>query len=93
AHANVRSVSAVGEQYVDLTPDNGDGPYLEDGSVIPEEQTSIPQAVGPMLDQLSALVDSVPKDRISALLDESFKGLDGTGYDLGSLFDSSATVV
>ncbi|MGV0791934.1 MCE family protein [Mycolicibacterium sp. XJ1819] len=93
SHANVRSVSAVGEQYVDLTPDNADGPYLEDGSVIRKAQTSIPQEVGPMLDQLSALVDSVPKDRISALLDESYKGLNGTGYDLGSLFDSSAKIV
>lgn len=93
SQAHVRSVSAVGEQYVDLTPPNAEGPYLQDGSVIPKQQTSIPQAVGPMLDQVSALVDSIPKDRISALLDESYKGLDGAAYDLGSLFDSSAEVI
>ncbi|ODQ96192.1 MCE family protein [Mycolicibacterium holsaticum] len=93
SHAYVRSVSAVGEQYVDLTPANADGPYLADGSVIAKENTSVPQAVGPMLDQVSALLDSVPKDKISALLDETFKGLDGAAYDIGSLMDSSATVV
>ncbi|MGV0717095.1 MlaD family protein [Mycolicibacterium sp. XJ662] len=93
SHAAVRSVSAVGEQYVDLTPDNGDGPYLEDGSVIVKDNTSVPQAIGPMLDQVSALVDSVPKDKINALLDESFRGLDGADYDIGSLLDSSATIV
>ncbi|WP_094286465.1 MCE family protein [Mycobacterium lehmannii] len=91
--AAVRSVSAVGEQYVDLVPDDTNGPFLQDGSVIPREKTSIPQAVGPMLDQVSALIDSIPKDKISGLLDESFKALDGAGYDFGSLMDSSAKIV
>jgi phospholipid/cholesterol/gamma-HCH transport system substrate-binding protein len=91
--AVVRSVSAVGEQYVDLQPDTDSGPYLEDGSVIAMADTAIPQAVGPMLDQASALLDSVPEDRIPQLLDESFAALDGAAYDLGSLFDSSSTVI
>lgn len=92
--ADVRSVSAVGEQYVDLRPrpDAARGTYLRDGAVIARGHTSIPQAVGPMLDQASALLDSVPSDRISALLDESFKGLNGSGYELGSLIDSGATL-
>ncbi len=88
--ANVRSVSAVGEQYVDLEPSSDDGPFLEDGSVITGDRTSIPQAVGPMLDQMSGLVDSIPTGTLTGLLDESFKALNGTGYELGSLFDSSA---
>ncbi|OBB72547.1 MCE family protein [Mycobacterium sp. 852014-52144_SCH5372336] len=91
--AAVRSVSAVGEQYVDLVPDDTNGPFLQDGSVISREKASVPQAVGPMLDQVSALVDSIPKDKISGLLDESFKALDGAGYDFGSLMDSSAKIV
>jgi virulence factor Mce-like protein len=90
--ADVRSVSAVGEQYVDLRPRTNSGPYLKNGSVIPMSDTTIPQDVGPMLDQVSALINSVPKDRLSDLLDESYKGLNGAGYDLGSLFDSSAKV-
>ncbi|OBI89226.1 MCE family protein [Mycobacterium sp. 1245805.9] len=90
--AEVRSVSAVGEQYVDLRPRHNAGPYLEDGSVIPVERTTIPQAVGPMLNKVSALINSIPKDKMSALLDESFKGLNGAGFDLGSLLDSSARV-
>ncbi|QZT59601.1 MCE family protein [Mycolicibacterium austroafricanum] len=88
--ANVRSVSAVGEQYVDLEPRSDSGPYLKDGSVISVENASVPQAVGPMLDQMSALVESIPKGSLSGLLDESFKALNGSGYELGSLFDSSA---
>jgi virulence factor Mce-like protein len=90
--ADVRSVSAVGEQYVDLRPKTNSGPYLQDGSVITAENTSIPQPVGPMLDKVSALVDSIPGGRISDLLDESFKGFNGAGYDFQSLLDSASKV-
>src|SRR6476469_6901789 len=88
--ADVLSVSAVGEQYVDLRPRTDSGPYLRDGSVIAVANTTIPQQVGPMLDQVSALVKSVPGDRISDLLDETFKAFNGAGPDFGSLIDSGA---
>jgi phospholipid/cholesterol/gamma-HCH transport system substrate-binding protein len=88
--AEVRSISAVGEQYVDLRPRTDSPPYLRDGAVIPVGETSIPQPVGPLLDQTAKLIDSIPKQKLSALIDESFTGFNGSGYDLGSLFDSSA---
>jgi phospholipid/cholesterol/gamma-HCH transport system substrate-binding protein len=90
--AKVLSVSAVGEQYVDLQPKTDSPPYLHDGSVIAARDTTIPQAVGPMLDQVNALVQSIPKTKLGQLLDESFQGFNGTGYDLGSLIDSSETI-
>jgi phospholipid/cholesterol/gamma-HCH transport system substrate-binding protein len=90
--AEVRSVSAIGEQYVDLRPRTDSGPYLTDGSVIPVQDTTIPQQVGPMLDQVSALLKSIPKDRIADLLDESFKAFNGAGEDFQSLIDSSSAV-
>jgi virulence factor Mce-like protein len=90
--AQVRSMSAVGEQYVDLQPRDESGPYLQDGSVIPLKDTVIPQQVGPMLDQLNSLVGSIPQDKFGKLLDESFEAFDGAGYDFGSLLDSSAKI-
>ncbi|GBE67638.1 mammalian cell entry protein [Mycobacterium sp. MFM001] len=90
--AEVRSVSAVGEQYVDLRPRTDSPPYLRDGSVIAMRDTTIPQAVGPMLDQVSALVNSIPKNKLGQLLDESFQAFNGSGYDLASLSDSSARI-
>jgi phospholipid/cholesterol/gamma-HCH transport system substrate-binding protein len=90
--ARVLSVSAVGEQYVDLQPKSDSAPYLHDGSVIAARDTTIPQAVGPMLEQLNALVGSIPKTKLGQLLDETFQGFNGTGYDLGSLIDSSETL-
>ena len=90
--ADVLSVSAVGEQYVDLRPRTDSGPYLHDGSVIALHDTTIPQAVGPMLDQVNALVKSLPKNKISQLLDESFQAFNGAGSDLGSLSDSASRI-
>ncbi|TVY03520.1 MCE family protein [Mycolicibacterium porcinum] len=90
--AEVRSMSAVGEQYVELLPRTNSGPYLDNGSVIALSNTKIPQQVGPMLDQLSALVDTIPKDKLSQLLDESYDAFNGTGYDFGSLLDSASTI-
>ncbi len=90
--AEVRSMSAVGEQYVELLPRNDSGPYLQDGSVIAQEHTTIPQMVGPMLDQVSALVDTIPKDKLSQLLDESYQAFNGTGFAFGSLLDSASTI-
>ncbi|KAA0102767.1 MCE family protein [Mycolicibacterium sp. P1-5] len=88
--ARVLSVSAVGEQYVDLVPRTDSGPYLQDGSVIAAKDTTVPQAVGPMLDQVSALLKSIPKDRIPDLLEESFKALNGTADNLATLADSTS---
>jgi phospholipid/cholesterol/gamma-HCH transport system substrate-binding protein len=90
--AEVRSISAVGEQYVDLRPRTDSPPYLHNGSVIAVNDASIPQPIGPVLDQTSALINSIPKGKLGALLDESFKAFNGAGYDFGSLFDSSAKV-
>jgi virulence factor Mce-like protein len=88
--AEVRSVSAVGEQYVDLRPRTDSGPYLEEGSRISVENAQIPQPVGPVLDQLNSLVSSIPGDRIADLLDESFKAFNGAGPDFQSLLDSAS---
>ena len=91
-HAAVHSVSAIGEQYVDLVPHSESPPYLHDGSVIAMRDTTIPPQVGPMLDRLSALVNSIPEGKLTQLLDESFTAFNGAGYDFRSLFDSAATV-
>ena len=88
--ARVLSVSAVGEQYVDLVPKTDSGPYLENGSVIAAKNTTVPQAVGPMLDRVHALLKSIPKERIPDLLNETFKALNGTADNLSTLSDSAS---
>jgi virulence factor Mce-like protein len=88
--ARVLSVSAVGEQYVDLVPHTDSAPYLHDGSVIPVQQARIPQAVGPMLDQTNTLLKSIPTDRLTDLLSSAYKGLNGAGDDLTTLNESAS---
>lgn len=88
-HADVASVSSIGELYVNLQPHTDSGPYLTNGSVITAANVSVPQRVGPMLDQTSKLIDSIPKGKLGDLLDESFKAFNGAGYDFGSLLDST----
>jgi virulence factor Mce-like protein len=90
--AEVRSVSAIGEQYVELLPKTDSPPYLQDGSVIPMNVAKVPQSVSPMLDQLSTLIKTIPKDELTQLLDESYRAFNDSGYDLGSLIDSSSTI-
>jgi len=88
--AQVRSMSAIGEQYVDLRPNTDSGPYLHDGSVITVDKTEVPQPVGPMLDELSNLIGSIPKDKLNSLTDELYRGLGGQRYELQSLIDTSS---
>ncbi|ORA34493.1 MCE family protein [Mycobacterium aquaticum] len=88
----VHSLSAIGEQYIDLLPRTDSGPYLQDGAVIAQRDTAIPQPVGPLLDQASSLVDSISQTKLGQLLDETYAGFGGADYDLGSLVDSAATL-
>ncbi|MFF0814740.1 MCE family protein [Rhodococcus sp. NPDC003318] len=91
--AAVKSVSAIGEQYVDLIPRTDSGPYLSDGDVIPIDRTTVPQDVGAMLDQADELVASISNTRLRTVVDESFKAFNGAGPDLQQLIDSARLFV
>ena len=91
--ANSRAVvadrSAVGEQYVDLEPQQRGGPVLDEGSVIPVERTTLPPAPDTVLSNLDKLVASVPNDSLRTVVDESHAAFAGTGPDLQRLLDSA----
>ncbi|QNG17534.1 MCE family protein [Rhodococcus triatomae] len=97
--ASVKSVSAVGEQYVDLIPRSGatlasaGGATLSGGDVIPLDRTSIPQDVGEMLDQADILLDSIADTRLKTVVDEAFHAFNGSGPDLQRLIDSARLFV
>jgi phospholipid/cholesterol/gamma-HCH transport system substrate-binding protein len=90
--ANTRAVvsnrSAVGEQYVDLRPDNESKPYLTDGSVIPQSRTGTPLPVESLLVNMDKLVGSVNQSDLSVVIDELGTAFNGTGPDLQRLLDS-----
>ncbi|TWP46342.1 MCE family protein [Lentzea tibetensis] len=87
--AVVANRSAVGEQFVDLRPRSGDGPYLEAGSVIPRSATRTPPPVDNLLTNLDAFAKSVPTDSLKTVVDELHNAFNGTGGDLQVLLDNT----
>jgi phospholipid/cholesterol/gamma-HCH transport system substrate-binding protein len=86
--AVVANRSAVGEQYVDLQPEN-DGPtYLKAGDVIAQTKTSIPIQPTQLIVNLDRLVRSVDTADVTVVLDELGKAFDGSGDDLQRLIDA-----
>ncbi|EID53882.1 MCE family protein [Saccharomonospora xinjiangensis] len=88
-HAAIANRSAVGEQYVDLRPVTDDGPYLEDGDVIPADDVSTPVPAQDLITDLDALASSVPTDSLRTVVDESYEAFHGTGRHLQTLLDTT----
>ncbi|GAB2528506.1 MCE family protein [Nocardia heshunensis] len=90
----VKSVSAIGEQYVDLIPvTNPQGGNLSDGSVIPVERTKLPMDIGGILDRTDRLLSSVADTRLQQVIEDAFTAFNGAGPDLERLIDSASLLV
>jgi phospholipid/cholesterol/gamma-HCH transport system substrate-binding protein len=90
ASANVHSVSAIGEQYLDLVSTGNPGRYLPEGATITE--STVPSEVGPALDAANRGLAALPKEKIDTLLTETSKAVGGLGPALQRLVDSTANV-
>jgi phospholipid/cholesterol/gamma-HCH transport system substrate-binding protein len=93
ARAVIANRSAIGEQFVDLQPDDGDPPYLADGSVIALERTSLPPRTEDVLAHLDGLVTSVPIDSVQTVVEELGTAFDGAGPPLQRLLDGGGAFV
>jgi phospholipid/cholesterol/gamma-HCH transport system substrate-binding protein len=92
--ATVKSVSAIGEQYVDLVPpDTPAATKLHDGSRIARDNTRLPLDIATLLRQSETLVNSVADTRLRELLHETFKAFNGSGPELARLIESSRLLV
>lgn len=91
--AVVANRSAVGEQYVDLRPRSGEGPFLAAGQTIPRANTQTPLPLTRLLRDLDQLVASVPKRDLAVVLDELGKAFSGTGDDLSRLIDNGNLLI
>ncbi|MGV0641861.1 virulence factor Mce family protein [Mycolicibacterium sp. XJ879] len=92
--ATVKSVSAVGEQYVDLVPpENASQEKLRNGANIDVSRTAVGQDIAGLLAEAQALVSSVDDSRMQDLLDETFKAFNGSGPELARLITSARLLI
>ncbi len=92
--ATVKSVSAIGEQYIDLVPpDDPSAGRLHDGSRIERNNTRIGQDVADLLHQAETLVNSLGDTRLREVLHEAFVATNGSGPELARLVESARLLV
>ncbi len=90
ASANVHSVSAVGEQYLDLVSAGNPGKYYSEGQTI--TKGTVPTDIGPALDAANRALAALPKDKIASLLDETAQAVGGLGPALQRLVDATQAI-
>ncbi|OBK13681.1 virulence factor Mce family protein [Mycobacterium asiaticum] len=92
--ATVKSVSAIGEQYIDLVPPkNPASGKLRNGAKIDRSNTRIGQDVADLLKQAETLVNSIGDTRLREVLHEAFVATNGTGPELARLVQSARLLV
>src|SRR5947209_6744844 len=92
--ATVKSVSAVGEQYIDLVPPSPAATSkLHNGFRIDRQNTRIGQDVAELLKRAETLVNSLGDTRLRELLHETFIAANGSGPELARLIESARLLV
>lgn len=86
--AVVANKSAVGEQYVDLRPPHGGGPFLRDGDTIDRAHTELPIEISKVLLDLDSMVASIDKENLRVLIDELGTAFEGTAPSIDTLITS-----
>ncbi|MFM9034533.1 MAG: MCE family protein [Mycobacterium sp.] len=92
--AAVHSRSAVGEQFLELTPAAGADPdhRLRDGDVIPAAAVTVPPDIAALLDATNRAITAIPPDNLRTVVDEAAKAVGGLGPELARIVDGSAAL-
>jgi phospholipid/cholesterol/gamma-HCH transport system substrate-binding protein len=94
ATANVHSVSAIGEQYLDLiSKGNPKHQYVPEGGWVGSIETNtVPDEIGPALDLANLGLSRLPQDKIQSLLTETSQAVGGLGPALQRLVDATTAI-
>jgi phospholipid/cholesterol/gamma-HCH transport system substrate-binding protein len=92
AVARIQSKSAVGEQFVNLTPGSGAETMLADGDRIPRERTKLPVDFQQLLSSLDRVLADVPPEASRRVFQELAGGLRGRGDDIASILGALGTL-
>jgi phospholipid/cholesterol/gamma-HCH transport system substrate-binding protein len=89
----VHNLSAVGEQYLDLQPEDGSGPYAEDGDTLVGGEESMPVTEEELLVELDDFVQSVDKENLGVVIGELGTLFEDSGRPLQRLIDNGSRFV
>src|SRR3954465_860729 len=92
ASAAVHSRSAVGEQFLELTPSWANAEKLRDGDVIPIGRVQIPVDIGSLLDATNRALQAIPPDNLRTVVDEADKAVGRLGPQLSRIVDGSTSL-
>src|ERR1700722_7376460 len=94
--ASVHSRSAIGEQYIELTPLPGnDGDHarqLRAGDIIPAGHVDVPVDIGHLLDMTNRALQAIPRDNLHTVIDETNRAVGGLGPELSRIVDGSTAL-
>ena len=91
--AAVHSRSAVGEQFLELTPKGDDGGrMLADGDTIAAANVTVPADIGSLLDATNTALTAIPQDNLKTVVDEAAKAVAGLGPELSRIIDGSTSL-
>jgi phospholipid/cholesterol/gamma-HCH transport system substrate-binding protein len=90
--ATVRSKSAVGEQYVNLTPQSTTDEMLTDGDEIARANTDLPVEFQDLLRGLDRVLAEVPPDTTRRLIGDLSGGIAGRSNEIGTILRSLGTL-
>jgi phospholipid/cholesterol/gamma-HCH transport system substrate-binding protein len=87
--ASVHSQTPLGEQYVALSPRNGNSAPLKNGDVIPRSRTSVGPDTTQLLDSITKGLQAIPRDNLKTAVDESYTAVGGLGPELSRIVQGS----
>ncbi|WP_024793566.1 MCE family protein [Tomitella biformata] len=90
---SVRSVSAIGEQYLEFTPQSNGGPLIGNGFEVPADRVQMPTDIGPILDEANQLLEVIPREQLTTMIDETFLAFNDSAGDLKVLIESAKAVI
>lgn len=91
--ALVRSLSPVGEQYLDFQPTTDSGPYLHDGSRVRAEAVDVPATLASTVVSLEALMDQVDPEQLRTVVTGLRTTFAGREDELADLVEGSQVLL
>ncbi|CAM3203795.1 MlaD family protein [Nocardioides dubius] len=91
--AKVRSLSPVGEQYLDFRPEAAGGPYLADGDRVAAQAGDLPVSIAKMVSGLQGALRQVDPEKVRTVLREVNTAFEGSGEDLHRLVENTEVLL